>query len=59
MKEWWQSKNSKTRRNKNNSNSLLDFFLDGLSWFPELFLFPFRLIFWMFRGVGRFIADVF
>lgn len=61
MKEWWQRKKSKTRRSKksNDNYTLLDFFLDMLFWIPELILFPLRLIFWLLRGLGRFIGEIF
>ncbi|MBD8522283.1 hypothetical protein [Lysinibacillus fusiformis] len=59
MNEWWQSKRRKTRKSKEKKNySLFELFLDVLFWIPELFLFPFRLVFWLLRGVGRLIADV-
>ena len=27
-------------------------------WIPELFLFPFRLILWMFRGLARILKEL-
>ncbi|AMO32648.1 hypothetical protein ACE1MS_16115 [Lysinibacillus sp. fkY74-1] len=60
MKEWWQSKKRKTTKRKvNNNYSLFELLLDVLFWLPELFLVPFRLVFWLLRGIGRLIADVF
>lgn len=60
MKEWWQSKKRKTTKRKvNNNYSLFKLLLDVLFWLPELFLVPFRLVFWLLRGIGRLIADVF
>ncbi|MBG9694076.1 hypothetical protein ABD91_25480 [Lysinibacillus sphaericus] len=60
MKEWWQSKKRKTiKRKVNNNYSLFELLLDVLFWLPELFLVPFRLVFWLLRGIGRLIADVF
>ncbi|MFJ7697237.1 hypothetical protein [Lysinibacillus fusiformis] len=59
MNEWWQSKKRKTRKSKEHNNySLFELFLDVLFWIPELFLFPFRLVLWLLRGVSRLIADV-
>lgn len=60
MKEWWQSKKRKTTKRKvNNNYSLFELLLDVLFWLPELFLVPFRLVFWLLRGIGRLYADVF
>ncbi len=60
MKEWWQSKKRKTTKRKvNNNYSLFELLLDVLFWLPKLFLVPFRLVFWLLRGIGRLIADVF
>ncbi|MGE7795218.1 hypothetical protein [Lysinibacillus fusiformis] len=59
MNEWWQSKKRKPRKSKkHNKYSLFELFQDVLCWLPELILLPFRLIFWVFRGVGRLIADL-
>ncbi|KAB0443300.1 hypothetical protein [Lysinibacillus fusiformis] len=59
MNEWWQSKKKKTeKKKKHNKYSLFELFQDVLCWLPELILLPFRLIFWLFRGVGRLIADL-
>ncbi|MGE7984998.1 hypothetical protein [Lysinibacillus fusiformis] len=59
MNEWWQSKKRKTRKIKEHNNySLFELFLDVLFWIPELFLYPFRLVLWLLRGVSRLIADV-
>ncbi|AJK86913.1 hypothetical protein D0439_06325 [Lysinibacillus fusiformis] len=59
MNEWWQSKKRKPRKSKkHNKYSLFELFQDVLCWLPELILLPFRLIFWLFRGVGRLIADL-
>ncbi|MGG3891750.1 hypothetical protein [Metabacillus fastidiosus] len=60
MKEWWQKKREKRRKNRKNSDRYTfgDFLLDVLDWVPELILLPFRILFWLFRGVGRFISDI-
>lgn len=61
MKEGWhREKSKKSKRKTNNDNySILDFFLDVLLWIPELIFLPLRLIYWLFRGIGRFIGDIF
>ena len=61
MKEWWHRKKSKTRKAKKNDDHYTfgDFLLDVLLWVPELVIFPLRMIFWLFRGIGRLIMDVF
>ena len=61
MKEWWQRKKNKSRKAKksNGDYTLFDFIFDVLFWIPELIFLPFRLIFWLLRGIGRFIWDIF
>ena len=61
MKEWWRKKKAKTRkaRKSNDQYTFWDFVADVLCWVPELILLPFRLIFWMIRGAGRLIGDMF
>ncbi|MED4462459.1 hypothetical protein [Metabacillus fastidiosus] len=61
MKKWWNKKKDKMRkRRKDNDNyTFVDFILDVLFWIPELIILPFRLVFWLIRGVGRFIFDIF
>ncbi|WP_155593548.1 hypothetical protein [Lysinibacillus cavernae] len=55
MKEWWQR-----RKNKKNDNgyTFLDFIFDVLFWIPELILLPFRVLFWLLRGIGRLIGGI-
>lgn len=61
MNEWWHRKKRKTRKSKksNGDYTFLDFIFDVLFWIPELIFLPFRLIFWLLRGIGRLIGDVF
>nr|WP_108671786.1 hypothetical protein [Peribacillus acanthi] len=61
MNKWWNRKKSKTRKNKksNDDYTFLDFIFDVLFWIPELIFLPFRLIFWLLRGIGRFFRDGF
>ena len=61
MKEWWRKRKAKTRkaRKSDDQYTIGDFIIDVLSWIPELILFPIRLIFWMIRGIGRLIGDMF
>jgi lauroyl/myristoyl acyltransferase len=61
MKEWWQGRKNKKRSVKRRSDqySLFDLFLDVLGWIPELLFLPFRIIYWLFRGIGRFIGEGF
>lgn len=49
------------RKNKkhNDHYSFGDFLIDVLIWIPELFLLPFRIIFWLLRGLGRLIVSLF
>ncbi|MDY0407461.1 hypothetical protein [Paracerasibacillus soli] len=56
-----EEKKEKTRKSKKRDDSYTfwDFILDVLFWIPELILFPFRLIFWSLRGIGRLVSDLF
>ena len=61
MKEWWSRKKEKRKKRRRNKegNSFIDFILEVLFWIPELIILPFRLVFWLIRGLGRLISDVF
>ncbi|RUL54056.1 hypothetical protein [Lysinibacillus antri] len=61
MKNWWNKKKNKTRKGKKSSSdyTVLDGFLDVLFMIPELIFLPFRLIFWLLRGVGRLFSNMF
>lgn len=61
MKERWISKKEKTRKRRKNKgdNSFIGFVLDVLFAIPELIILPFRLVFWLIRGLGRLISDIF
>ena len=61
MREWLQGRKNKKRRDmrRNDQYSLIDLFLDVLIWIPELLFLPFRIIYWLLRGVGRFIGEGF
>ncbi len=61
MKEWWQGRKNKKRsvKRRNDQYSLFDLILDVLGWIPELLFLPFRIIYWLFRGIGRFIGEGF
>ncbi|MEC1302753.1 hypothetical protein [Lysinibacillus capsici] len=61
MREWLQGRKNKKRRDKRRKDqySLIDLFLDVLIWIPELLFLPFRIIYWLLRGVGKFIGEGF
>lgn len=61
MREWLQGRKNKKRRDKRRKDqySLIDLFLDVLIWIPELLFLPFRIIYWLLTGVGRFIGEGF
>jgi len=61
VKKWLQERKNTRRREKrrNDQYSLIDLFLDVLVWIPELLFLPFRIIYWLLRGVGRFIGEGF
>ncbi len=59
MKEWWRKKKAASRKSNKDSNkyTVVDFLLDVLIWVPELLFLPFRMLFWMFRGLMRYVFD--
>jgi hypothetical protein len=60
MKKWRKKMKEKRikRRNQGEHFSLVDFLLEILIWIPELLIFPFRVVFWLFRGLGRLLGDI-
>ncbi|RYG71292.1 hypothetical protein EU245_14590 [Lentibacillus lipolyticus] len=61
MKEWWNRKKEKTRKHRKNSSdyTLFDFILDIFFWIPELIVLPFRILFWLAKGMIRNLFDIF
>lgn len=61
MNEWWSRKKQKSRERRKNKNeyTFIDLIIDILFWLPELILLPFRIVFWLFRGVIRMIGNYF
>jgi hypothetical protein len=61
MKKWWNEKKVayRKRRKAHDTYTFLDFIFDLLFYIPELVLFPFRMIFWLVRGLGKMIDNVF
>ena len=57
MKKWWYKKRKNQSRNSN--YTFWDFVLDVLTIIPELLFLPFRLIFWLLRGIGRLFSNLF
>lgn len=59
MKDWWIKKKGKTRKSKKRDDqyTLADFIFDVLLWIPELVFLPFRILFWLVRGLSRSILD--
>lgn len=59
--DWWIKKKEKTRRYKKRraDYTLFDGVADLFFGLPELLLFPIRIIYWVVRGVGRIIGEVF
>ncbi|AVQ98191.1 hypothetical protein OBCHQ24_03840 [Oceanobacillus iheyensis] len=57
MKEWWKRKKAKTRRASKDYQHYTkwDVLVDILIWVPELIILPFRIIFWLVKGLGRFL----
>lgn len=61
MKKWWFIRKNRTRKGKkrNSDYTFLDFVFDVLFMIPELVFLPFRLIFWLLRGIGRLFSNLF
>ncbi|MFG6117836.1 hypothetical protein [Thalassobacillus sp. B23F22_16] len=56
-----EEKKKKTRRarKKKGDYTFWDGFFDLLFWVPELLILPIRLIFFLFRGLGKLLKDAF
>ena len=61
MSERWETKKEvrKKRRKYSDQYTFGDFMFDVFFWIPELLFLPFRLIFWLVRGIGRLIWNLF
>ncbi|MCM3584604.1 hypothetical protein M3182_02460 [Mesobacillus maritimus] len=61
MKKWWRKKKAKRITNKKHSDhyTFIDFLFDVLFYIPELILFPLRMIWWLIRGFGRLVGNLF
>lgn len=61
MKNWWNKRKQKTRKHKKSKNdyNFWDMVVDVLLFIPELLFLPFRIIFWILRGFGRLIENIF
>jgi hypothetical protein len=59
MKKWRERMRQK-RKNKNHGErySIVDLMLELLIWIPEVLFFPFRILFWLMRGIGKIIGDI-
>lgn len=60
MSERWENKKEvrKERRKYSDHYTFGDFVFDVFFWIPELLLLPFRMGFWLVRGVGRVIGNL-
>ncbi|MCK1997378.1 hypothetical protein MPH47_09100 [Psychrobacillus psychrodurans] len=61
MSERWETKKKirKNRRKYSDRYTFGDFMFEVFFWIPELLFLPFRMIFWLVRGVGRLIWNLF
>ncbi|WP_047984152.1 hypothetical protein [Ornithinibacillus californiensis] len=54
MSNWWRRKKENTRKHRKGERYTFgDFIMDVLFWIPELVLLPFRLLFWLLRGLWK------
>jgi hypothetical protein len=60
MKKWRKRMREKRQRKRDRGEhySTVDVLLELLFWIPEALFFPFRMVFWLLRGIGKLIGDV-
>ncbi|SFJ25136.1 hypothetical protein SAMN04487936_101446 [Halobacillus dabanensis] len=60
MKGWRRSKRKifKHQSRREEKYKFFDLVIEILFWIPEILIFPFRLLFWMLRGIGRIIGHI-
>ncbi|QAS54319.1 hypothetical protein HLI_19910 [Halobacillus litoralis] len=60
MREWWESKRQvlRDKREGEGRYRFSDFITEVLCWVPELLIFPFRLLYWFVKGIGRLIGFI-
>jgi len=63
MNEYYRKRKAKTRRNKKRKNNerytFGDFIFDVLFWIPEILIFPFRFMLFLFRSLGKLLKEIF
>ncbi|MBD7944573.1 hypothetical protein H9650_10640 [Psychrobacillus sp. Sa2BUA9] len=61
MSERWKRKKEKRaeRKRQQEKYTWADVFGDIFFWIPELFFLPFRLLFWILRGLVRALGNLF
>jgi hypothetical protein len=60
MKKWRKriKEKRKMKRGRGERYSMLDAIFELLFWIPELLILPFRILFGLFRGIGKLIGNV-
>jgi hypothetical protein len=60
MKRWRRRMKEKRTKKRDNGErfSFFDFLLELLFWIPEVLIFPFRLVYWLVRGIGKIIGEL-
>ncbi|MFJ7827410.1 hypothetical protein [Psychrobacillus sp. NPDC096623] len=61
MSERWEKKKEirKNKRKGNDQYTFGDFVFEVFFWVPEILFLPFRMLFWLVRGIGRVIGSLF
>ncbi|KHE68659.1 hypothetical protein [Halobacillus sp. BBL2006] len=59
MNQWLKEKKERRSGVREEAYVYVDAILDLLIWLPELVYLPFRILFWLLRGVGKVVNDVF
>jgi hypothetical protein len=59
MKKWRKKlRDKRKKRDHTERYSVWDVFLELLCWIPEVLIFPFRLVYWLVRGIGKIIGEL-
>ncbi|MEL3970808.1 hypothetical protein AAEO50_00810 [Rossellomorea oryzaecorticis] len=56
----WRKKMREKRKKRNYGErfTVLDFLLELLCWIPEVLIFPFRMVYWLFRGIVKLFGEM-
>lgn len=60
MRSQWKKKRQELKEKRKNEKdyTFWDIFLEILFWFPEIFIWPFRILLWLIRGCGKLLKNL-